>query len=277
VPARSRGGGSTAGLAPRPKIELFGGFDNLISISNTTEDTALRSVLSTRSTVAALSLALLAACSPEPAEPGAGASLETDDQKASYGIGHNIGRGLAPMADRIDLNSMARGLRDAMDEAEPAVPEEELQEILATFQLEMQQAQQAKMTADAEENLAVADSFMTGNAEREGVQTTESGLQYEVLEPGDGPSPGPEDQVTVHYRGTLPDGTPFDSSYDRGEPATFAVRGVIPGFAEGLQLMSVGSKYRLYIPPELGYGPQGSGPIPPNSALIFELELLEIG
>ena len=237
----------------------------------------MRSVFRIGSLVAVTAFVLLSACSTEPAEPGAGAPLETDDQKASYGIGLNIGQGLVPMADRINLNSLARGLRDAMEEADPAVPQEELQQLLQTFQMEMQQAQHQQMAAEAGENLAAADSFMTDNAEREGVQTTESGLQYEVLEAGDGATPGPNDDVTVHYRGTLTDGTQFDSSYDRDEPATFNVQGVIPGFSEGLQLMSVGSKYKLYIPPELGYGQQGTGPIPPNSALIFELELLEIG
>lgn len=239
----------------------------------------MHSRIRTRNVLVLALLALPAACSTEPAEPGTDAPLETADQKASYGIGHNIGQGLVPVADRINLNSFARGLRDALDEAEPAVPRDSLQQILQSFQMELQQAQQQAMAAEAEGNQAAADSFMTAITEREGVTTTESGLGYEVIEQGDGPSPDADDQVTVHYRGTLPDGTQFDSSYDRGEPATFSLQGVIPGFAEGIQRMSVGSTYKLYIPPELGYGPQGSGPggpIPPNSALIFEVELLEI-
>lgn len=217
----------------------------------------------------------LAACQQQ-AEPGANASLETADQKASYGIGRNIGQGLVPMAERIDVDAFARGLRDALNERDPAVSQAVLDTTLQTFQTALQAAQQQKMAEEAEANQAVADSFLATNAEREGVQTTDSGLQYEVIEEGDGPKPGPDDRITVHYRGTLPDGTKFDSSYDRGEPATFNVQGVIPGFAEGLQLMSVGSKYKLYIPPDLGYGPRGQGPIPPNSTLIFELELLDI-
>lgn len=217
----------------------------------------------------------LAACQQQ-AEPGANASLETADQKASYGIGRNIGQGLVPMAERIDVDALARGLRDALDERDPAVSQAVLDTTLQTFQMALQAAQQQKMAEEAEANQAAADSFLATNAEREGVQTTDSGLQYEVIEEGDGPKPGPDDQVTVHYRGTLPDGTQFDSSYDRGEPATFSLQGVIPGFAEGLQLMSVGSKYKLYIPPDLGYGPRGQGPIPPNSTLIFELEMLDI-
>lgn len=215
------------------------------------------------------------ACAPGSGDSAADASLETDDQKTSYGIGHNIGQGLAPLADRIDGDAFLRGLNEGLAESDPAVPPDSLQSLLQGFQMELQRVRQQQVAAEAEENQAVADSFMAANAEREGVTTTESGLQYEVIEEGEGPSPGPEDQVTVHYTGTLPDGTQFDSSQG-GEPATFPVQGVIPGFSEGLQLMSVGSKYRLYIPPELGYGQRPQGSIPPNSALVFELELLEI-
>ena len=221
-------------------------------------------------------LASLAACQPQTGSPGENASLETADQKASYGIGRNIGQGLEPVADRIDIDAFARGLRDALNEEEPAVEQAVLDTTLQSFQMELQQAQQRQMAEKAETNKAAADSFLAANAEREGVQTTDSGLQYEVIEQGDGAKPGPEDTVTVHYRGTLPDGTQFDSSYDRDEPAVFPVQGVIPGFAEGLQLMSVGSKYKLYISPDLGYGSMGQGPIPPNSALVFEVELLDV-
>lgn len=214
----------------------------------------------------------------ESPDAGVDASLETDDEKASYGIGLNIGQGLVPVAERIDVNSFAMGLRDALDEADPAVSQEELQGLLQSLQMDLQQAQQQATSEEADANQAAADSFLAATAEQEGVTTTESGLQYEVIEQGDGPRPGPEDQVTVNYRGTLADGTQFDSSYDRGEPATFSLGGVIPGFAEGIQLMPVGSTYKLYIPPALGYGPQGGpgGGIPPNSALVFEIELLEI-
>lgn len=225
--------------------------------------------------LAGAAIVSLAACQQQ-AEPGANASLETADQKASYGIGRNIGQGLVPMAERVDVDAFARGLRDALNEREPAVSQAVLDSTLQTFQMALQEAQQQKMTEEAEANQAAADSFMATNAEREGVQTTDSGLQYEVVEEGDGPRPAPDDQVTIDYRGTLPDGTQFDSSYDRGEPATFNLQGVIAGFAEGLQLMSVGSKYKLYIPPDLGYGSRGQGPIPPNSMLIFEIEMLAI-
>ena len=225
--------------------------------------------------LAGAAIVSLAACQQQ-AEPGANASLETADEKASYGIGRNIGQGLVPLAERVDIDAFARGLRDALNQREPAVSQAVLDSTLQDFQMALQEAQQQKMTEEAEANQAAADSFLATNAEREGVQTTDSGLQYEVIEEGDGPKPAPDDQVTIDYRGTLPDGTQFDSSYDRGEPATFNVQGVIPGFAEGLQLMSVGSKYKLYIPPDLGYGPRGQGPIPPNSTLIFEIEMLAI-
>lgn len=238
----------------------------------------MRSFFRGKQLIGLVLMALTAGCSMESPEAGADASLETDDEKASYGIGLNIGQGLVPLADRIDVNSFAMGLRDALAEADPAVPQEELQELLNTLQMDLQQAQQQAMADEADVNQATADSFLAANAEREGVTTTESGLQYEVIEPGDGPRPAPDDEVTLNYRGTLIDGTQFDSSYDRGEPATFSLGGVIPGFAEGIQLMPVGSTYRLYIPPELGYGPQGGpgGGIAPNSALIFDVELLEI-
>ena len=224
----------------------------------------------------ALVLISTAACSAESGTTDVAGSLETDDQKASYGIGRSIGQGLAPLAERIDLDAITRGFKDALDEADSAIPADELQPIMQAFQLELMQAGQLARAAEAEAGSAEADLFMARNGIREGVTTTESGLQYEVLEQGTGPLPGPEDRVTVHYRGTLPDGTQFDSSYDRGEPTTFGVQGVIAGFSEGLQMMPVGSKYKLFIPPDIGYGARGSGPIPANSALIFELELLAI-
>ena len=232
--------------------------------------------LSRRLATVSLVLILAASCGPESGFSDATASLDTDDQKASYGIGNNIGQSLVPMADRMDVDAMARGFKDALEEAEPAVPAEELQSIMQAFQLELMEADQLARAAQAEDGIAAAELFMARNATREGVTTTESGLQYEIIEQGTGALPGPEDRVTVHYRGTLADGTQFDSSYDRNEPATFSVQGVIRGFSEGLQLMPVGSKYKLFVPSDIGYGAQGSGPIPPGAALVFELELLSI-
>ena len=206
------------------------------------------------------------------------ASLDTDDQKASYGIGLDMGRSLRPAASHMDIDAFVAGVRDALEDAEPAVSREELDQILQEFSRKITEEQQAERAAQAERNQAEGEAFLAENGAREGVVTTESGLQYEVLEAGDGPRPTAADQVTIHYKGTLIDGTQFDSSYDRGEPATFGVSGVIQGFAEGLQLMPVGSRYRFVIPADLAYGAQGAGgEIGPNATLIFEIELLEIG
>ena len=205
------------------------------------------------------------------------AVLDSEDQKASYGIGFQIGGQLSPAETHLNMDALLAGIRDGMAGSEPAVVAEEVQAAMQAFNTKVQEEQAAQRAAAAEENAAQGAAFLEDNAQKEGIQVTESGLQYEVLEEGDGASPGPEDQVSLHYRGTLIDGTQFDSSYDRGEPATFSVGGVIPGFSEGLQLMSEGGHYKFYIPSDLGYGPQGSsGAIGPNATLIFEVELLEI-
>lgn len=204
---------------------------------------------------------------------GGSAALDTDVQKASYAVGINVGNSLREADGILDMPAFQRGLREAMGGEEHALEPEELQAALQHLNELMSEAQDAA----AQENLEAGQAYMAENGAREGVTTTESGLQYEVLEAGEGEQPAPDDQVTIHYRGTLIDGTEFDSSYERGEPATFSVGGVIPGFAEGLQLMRPGSHYRFVIPSNLGYGPQGAGQdIGPNSTLIFEVELLGI-
>jgi FKBP-type peptidyl-prolyl cis-trans isomerase len=220
-----------------------------------------------------LSSLALGACGPTGGTP----SLDTEDQKASYGIGLQMGGQLAPAETHIDMDAFLAGVRDGMAGNEPAVPQTELQTALQSLSQRVNAEETERRSAAGEKNAADGEAFLAENAQKEGVTVTESGLQYEVLEEGDGPKPGPTDQVTIQYRGTLIDGTQFDSSYDRGEPATFGVNGVIAGFSEGLQLMSVGSKYRFFIPSDLGYGPNGSGRnIGPNAALIFEVELLGI-
>jgi FKBP-type peptidyl-prolyl cis-trans isomerase FklB len=202
------------------------------------------------------------------------ASLETDEQKVSYGIGRNLGESFA---ERLDLDALRLGLEHALAEEDSPVPDAEMQAAMQRVSQAVQMEQQERQAALAEENREAGAAFLAENAEKEGVTTTESGLQYEVVEAGDGESPGPDSQVTVHYRGTLADGTEFDSSYGRGEPTSFNVSGVIPGFSEGVQLMSVGSTYRLYIPGELAYGPSGSPPsIGPNQLIIFDVELLAV-
>jgi len=220
-----------------------------------------------------LSVVALGACESQGGTP----ALDTEDQKASYGIGLNMGSQLQPAESRVDLDAFMAGVRDGMTGAEPALAQDELQAVLQAFSQSVNEQLSEERAAQAETNTAEGEEFLAENAQKPDVQVTESGLQYEVLEEGDGPTPGPETQVSVHYRGTLLDGTEFDSSYERGEPAQFSVDGVIDGFSEGLQLMPVGSKYRFYIPSELGYGPQGAGQrIGPNATLIFEVELLEI-
>lgn len=204
-------------------------------------------------------------------------TLETNDQKASYAIGLNMGGSLAEVSDRIDMVALRAGIRDAMEDADPRVPREELQGVMEQFGREVTEAQAAEMASRGAENRERGQAYLAENAARDGVSTTESGLQYEVMRPADGPSPETGDRVRIHYRGTLVDGTEFDSSYQGGEPVVFGVDQVIPGFSEALKLMEVGSQYRFVIPSDLAYGPQGTGgDIGPDATLVFEIELLEI-
>jgi FKBP-type peptidyl-prolyl cis-trans isomerase len=201
--------------------------------------------------------------------------LESEAGKAGYGIGANIGMNIVnqmPM-DELNVDSLIQGLRDAIS-GELQMSEEELMAAIQTFAM----AQQAKMAAQAEADAQQGRDFLTQNGQRDSVTTTASGLQYEVLESGaGGPKPSENSTVTVHYHGTLMDGTVFDSSVERGQPASFPLNGVIPGWTEGVQLMSVGDKFRFTIPSELAYGASGAGgAIPPNATLIFDVELLEI-
>ena len=220
----------------------------------------------------ALAALLTAACSAAPE-----ASLDTEDQQASYAIGLDMGSSLAPAQGLLDVPALMKGIEDAINEAEPALDPEVRQAALQAFSSRVRDAQMARMEEEGAENREAGAAYLAENGAREGVTTTESGLQYEVITPAEGPTPAAEDQVRIHYRGTLVDGTEFDSSYSRGEPSQFGVGGVIPGFAEGLQLMEVGSSYRFVIPSDIAYGPQGSGgAIGPDATLIFEVELLEI-
>jgi FKBP-type peptidyl-prolyl cis-trans isomerase len=205
------------------------------------------------------------------------ASLDSDDQKASYGIGMDVGSNLLPAKGRLDMAAFQKGLEDALAERDGAVPEEELQTALQAFSAAVMEEQQRKQEEAGAKNLEEGEAYLAENGAKEGVTTTESGLQYEVLKEGDGAMPAADSRVSIHYKGSLIDGKEFDSSYDRGEPAVFGVGGVIPGFSEALQLMGVGGHYRFVIPSDLAYGPNGSGAdIGPNATLIFEIELLEI-
>ncbi len=197
--------------------------------------------------------------------------------KVSYCIGVNIGSQISQNLKMggVDVNPdiLARAISDMIKELPPVLTQEEMQAIMDKFEAEQMAENEEKMTA----NLVAASSFLHENSLKEGVTTLADSLQYEVITEGSGSIPKDTDTVKVHYRGTLLDGTEFDSSISRGEPAQFSVTGVIRGWTEALKLMKVGSKWKLYVPPAMGYGPNGSPPvIPPNSLLIFEVELLEI-
>jgi FKBP-type peptidyl-prolyl cis-trans isomerase len=198
--------------------------------------------------------------------------LSTDKEKASYGVGMNVGKRFKPEAIDIDLEAFIRGIRDSISGAQPAVPEAEVEKALEVLRKEMTE----KATQQSAKYKKEGEEFLAKNKGEKSVTTLPSGLQYIVLKEGTGPMPKATDTVRVHYRGTLLDGTEFDSSYKRNEPAEFPVGGVIKGWVEALQKMKVGSKWKLFIPSDLAYGENGNGQIPPNATLVFEVELLEI-
>ena len=203
--------------------------------------------------------------------------LETVVQKGSYLIGHNIGTQLKGDDVDADLTALVAGITDALNGKESKIDPKEARPVMQAFQKAVQEKAAAKAKVQGETNLKEAKEYLAKNAKKKGVVTTPSGLQYEVITAGDGATPKATDKVRTHYKGTLLDGKTFDSSYDRGEPAEFPVNGVIKGWTEALQLMKVGSKWKLTVPPELGYGERGAGgDIGPNAALVFEVELLGI-
>jgi FKBP-type peptidyl-prolyl cis-trans isomerase len=192
------------------------------------------------------------------------------DSDTSYAFGVVLGSDLKQFGIQFDYDALAQGVREAIEGKEPRISMEEAVGLV-------QSAYMASITRQAEESRKKNDQFLAENSKKTGVVITSSGLQYEVVVQGQGKNPAADDVVTVNYEGKLIDGTVFDSSYTRGEPAEFSLTQVIPGWAEGIQLMTVGSTYRLYIPSSLAYGEQGAGNmIPPNSALIFQVELLSI-
>ena len=216
------------------------------------------------------------------AQEGSQPELNTSD--LSYMLGYDVGSRLSDMDIELDYDRFLNAVKAAMGGEDSALSEEQLQAVRTAFNAQ-QQALMAKKNEDrrkmlaeqAEKNKTAGEDFLAENAQREGVMTTDSGLQYEIVEEGEGAKPSATDTVTVHYHGTLIDGTTFDSSYDRGQPATFALNRVIPGWTEGVQLMPVGAKYRFYVPSDLGYGGRSVGEtIGPNSTLIFDVELIEI-
>ena len=202
--------------------------------------------------------------------------LNTDEQKLGYIIGMDIGKSLREQGTTVDLDALIDAISATYKGDDLAMTAEEAAAIRQEYVQKRQAAQQAESTAAGASNLAEGQKFLAENKGKEGVQTTASGLQYKVMTMGDGAKPVATDTVKVHYSGKLLDGTEFDSSYARNEPISFALNRVIPGWTEGVQLMPIGSKFVFYIAPELGYGEGGGGPIPPNSTLVFEVELLDI-
>jgi FKBP-type peptidyl-prolyl cis-trans isomerase len=202
--------------------------------------------------------------------------LNTEAQKLGYIIGMDIGESLKQQGSEIDLDALFDAVRTTYEGQPPALTPEEAATIREAFIAKRRSEAEAEMGAAAAKNAAEGDAFLLANRAKEGVIVTDSGLQYSVVDMGTGPKPAATDKVRVHYRGTLLNGEEFDSSYARGEPISFELNKVIPGWTEGVQLMPVGSKFMFYIPSDLAYGPAGGGPIGPNSTLIFQVELLAI-
>jgi FKBP-type peptidyl-prolyl cis-trans isomerase len=222
---------------------------------------------------------LMTACN-QKVDESASRTLTTDKDKVSYAIGLDIGRSLKQQSlglDEVDLAKLRIGMEDVLTEATPVLSDSQVGVLMMEFQKTMMAKQDSLRKVKAETNLKESEAFLAKNAKEPGVATTPSGLQYQVITEGTGAKPDSTSKVTVHYTGTLLDSTEFDSSVKRGQPATFPVTGVIPGWTEALKLMSVGSKWKLFVPPSLGYGANGGGSkIGPNAALIFEVELLSI-
>ena len=200
------------------------------------------------------------------------------DKKAeySYMVGMDVGRGLGSIKDDIDMNVVIQALQASIKGDKTTMTEAESLSVRQEFMQKLQAKQAAKTKEDAEKNQKEGDDFLAKNKSKSGVKVTASGLQYEVVKAGNGPKPKVTDSVKVDYTGTKIDGTKFDSSVDRGQPATFPLNGVIPGWTEGMQLMPVGSEYRFYIPAKLAYGERGPGAIGPNATLIFDVKLISI-
>lgn len=203
--------------------------------------------------------------------------LKTQKEKINYGIGVSVMRNFKQQGIDPDLEFVIKGMRDAQSGGKLLITEEDLRNTLDAYQAELKQAHAKAMKTAAVENKKEGDAFLAANKKKEGVVTLPSGLQYKILKAGDGKKPSGDDTVECNYRGTLINGTEFDSSYRTGKPVAFKVSGVIPGWTEALKLMSVGSKWQLFIPPQLAYGERGAGrDIGPNATLIFEVELLAI-
>jgi len=219
-----------------------------------------------------LLLVSVAAAADNPAP-----AFKSQKAKDGYAIGYQIGEDFKRHNLTIDPDMLARGARDALTQKKPLMTPEQRRAALTDLETRIKTAQQKILQEEAAKNLAASERFLAENGAKEGVKSLPSGLQYRVIQEGTGPAPKGADTVTVNYRGRLIDGTEFDSSYRRGQPAELPVEGLIPGWTEALELMKTGSKWEIFIPPQLGYGERGAGPvIPPNSVLIFEVELLSV-
>lgn len=203
--------------------------------------------------------------------------LKTENDKVNYSVGYQIGGDFKRQQVELKPDAMVKGIEDALSGAEPFMTPEEMRTTLIDLKKRIVEAQKQEAKNAAAVNLAAAEAFLADNANKEGVKKLDSGLQYRVITPGSGATPTATDTVTVNYRGTLSDGSEFDSSYSRGKPVTLGVNRVITGWTEALQLMQEGDKWQLFIPPKLAYGERGVGAkIPPNSLLIFEVELVSV-
>ncbi|AZT82622.1 MAG: FKBP-type peptidyl-prolyl cis-trans isomerase [Marinobacter sp.] len=220
---------------------------------------------------------IVAGCSTQT-ESEKDPSLDSTDQKVSYGMGLVLGERMKNDLPDLQMEQFLQGIEHGHkgDEEVSRMSREEIQEALMAYQQQLQERQNEQQEELAQKNSEAGEAFLAENAEREGVETTDSGLQYEILEEGDGDKPGENDKVKVHYTGELLSGEVFDSSRERGEPVTFGLNQVIPGWTEGLQLMNEGSRAKLYIPSELAYGPGGNHSIGPNETLVFDVELIEV-
>ncbi len=227
--------------------------------------------------LAPLFVGVLAACqekAPEEAEP---LTLDTPAERLSYGVALRMGQRMKTDGMMLDVGAYAEGLRDAFEGADAKLTDEEINAEMVAFQQKLEAEREAELAVEATTNLGSGADFLAENAAREGVVVTDSGLQYEVIAAGSGATPTAEDSVEVHYRGTLIDGTEFDSSYSRGETVTFGVSQVIAGWTEALQLMQEGATYKLFIPADLAYGSGGAGQvIGPNATLVFDVELIKV-
>jgi FKBP-type peptidyl-prolyl cis-trans isomerase FklB len=201
---------------------------------------------------------------------------ETQNEKESYSIGYQVGVSMKTDGVEVDFEKLVQGLQDAINEKAPRLSTKEMRKLIVDLKKRARDARMRKIQELIVKNAQESEKFLEENGKKEGIKTTGSGLQYKVLKEGDGMIPGPEDLVTVNYRGTFTDGKEFDSSYVKGEPIRVQVDGVIKGWTEALPMMKVGSKWQLFVPPHLGYGRGGSDRIPPNKVLVFEMELLAV-